>query len=196
MIKRYSKWFALVAAIVMLFLVLLYNGQKMSQQANRPMPPRQENTVAADVSVVRVRADRYAPDIEAYGAAEPHYQLSLTAEVTGRVVELAGAFESGRLVKAGDLLVQLDDTDYQAALASAEKNLASARLDLLEAEREASQAEAEWQSSGLSASPTPRWCCTSRNWRWPGRPSARRKRRWPLPGATWRAHRFARLLMH
>lgn len=40
MIKRYSKWFALVAAIVMLFLVLLYNGQKMSQQGQPAYAPQ------------------------------------------------------------------------------------------------------------------------------------------------------------
>lgn len=153
MTRRHTRWLAVAAAVILLFLVIGYNSLKMAQQANRPVPARPDNVQAADVSVVRVRPDTYSPAIEAFGAVTPRYELTLAAEVSGQVVSMADNLESGRLVRQGELLVQLEDTDYRAALATAEKDLASARLDLLEEEREASQARAEWQSSGIDGEP-------------------------------------------
>ncbi|MBI43731.1 efflux RND transporter periplasmic adaptor subunit [uncultured Marinobacter sp.] len=153
MMKRHAKWLAVLAAIALLLLVLLYNGRKIAEQANRPMPARQETTLAADVAVVQVTTGRYAPTLEAFGSADAHYRLSLTTQVAGRVARLADSLEAGQQVRRGSVLVQLEDTDYRATLASAEKELASARLDLLEAEREAAQAQAEWRTSGMEGEP-------------------------------------------
>ena len=50
-------------------------------------------------------------------------QVSVSAEVTGRVVE--NALVEGREVKTGDLLVRLDDSDLKAQLAQAEAEKAA-----------------------------------------------------------------------
>ncbi|MDK2779402.1 MAG: efflux RND transporter periplasmic adaptor subunit [Pseudomonadota bacterium] len=153
MIQRYAKWFSLLAAILLLLSVFLYNSRQMAQQAGRPLPERQQNTVAAEVEVITVSSGRYAPSVEAFGAAEPHFSLTLSAQVSGRVASLADNFESGRQIHQGDLLLQLEDSDYRAALASAGNDLASAEVDLLEAQREAAQARAEWEASGMQGEP-------------------------------------------
>lgn len=153
MIKRYSRWLALLAAILLVVLVLVYISEKMEQMANRPLPPQQAPQQAADVSVVRVTAGRYAPNIEAFGAAESHYQLTLVSELAGQVDRVSEQLESGRLVKQGELLAALENSDYREALATAQAALASARLELLEVEREADQAKREWQASGLEGEP-------------------------------------------
>ena len=88
-----------------------------------------------------------------YGEARAHYELTLAAQVAGRVESISESFESGRQVAEGAVLVQLKDSDYRAALASAEKDLASARLDLMEEERQGVQAAAEWKASGLRGQP-------------------------------------------
>ena len=153
MIKRFSRGFALLAAVVLLVLVVIYINQKMTQEANRPMPVQQEPSVAADVVVTRVSSGSLAPMVEAFGAAESHYQLTLVTEVEGQVNSLSTRLESGQLVKQGEVLVQLEDSAYREALATAEAELASARLELLEVEREAEQARREWAASGLEGEP-------------------------------------------
>lgn len=153
MMKRFSRWLALLAAIVLLVLVVLYIGQKMAQVANRPIPVQQDAGVAADVVVTQVTSGPLAPEIEAFGAAESHYELTLVSEVEGQVKSLADNLESGRLVKQGEVLLQLEDSAYREALATAEAALASARLDLLEVEREAEQARREWAASGMEGEP-------------------------------------------
>jgi membrane fusion protein, multidrug efflux system len=53
--------------------------------------------------------------------------VQISAEVSGRVVEVA--VQENQPVKAGDLLVRIDDTDYALRLKQAEANLAAAQAE-------------------------------------------------------------------
>jgi membrane fusion protein, multidrug efflux system len=53
--------------------------------------------------------------------------VQISAEVSGRVVEVA--VKENQAVKAGDLLVRIDDSDYKLRLAQAEANLAAAKAE-------------------------------------------------------------------
>lgn len=153
MIRPYAKWLVLVAAIGVLIAVFIYNSQKIREQENRSLPAREETGLAPDVAVIQVISSTHSVTVEAFGSVEPRFEVALKAQVSGQVIEVADTFESGRIINKGDLMVALEDTDYRAALARAENDLASARVDLLEAEREAEQAVAEWQSSGMTGEP-------------------------------------------
>ncbi len=153
MIRPYAKWLVLVAAIGVLISVSVYSGQKINQQQNRPLPAEEDSAIAPDVGVIQVTTGSHSVAVEAFGSAKSRFQLPLTAQVSGQVSELENAFESGRIVNKGDLLLTLEDSDYRAALASAKNDLASVQVDLLEAEREAEQALAEWQGSGMTGEP-------------------------------------------
>ncbi|MFB4202601.1 Multidrug resistance protein MdtA [wastewater metagenome] len=155
MIRHYAQWFMLLAALTVLVAVVLYSGHGMEEAARKPA------TAAAgtapeerpDVSVVTVRTGTYTAHAQGYAAARPHYELTLTAAVSGRVASLGGDFETGRQVRKGDVLARLEDAEYQAGVASAQHDLASARQDLLEAERERDQAREEWDASGMDGEP-------------------------------------------
>lgn len=153
MIRQYSKWLVLLAAIGLLVVVFVYSGQKITQQDNRPLPETKDTSIAADVGVIKVSTGPHNVSVEAFGAAKARYDITLTAQVSGRVTKLSDGFETGQIVNEGDTLIKLEDIDYRAALANAESGLASARVDLLEAKREAEQALAEWQSSGMTGEP-------------------------------------------
>ncbi|WP_323752837.1 efflux RND transporter periplasmic adaptor subunit [Marinobacter sp.] len=153
MIRPYAKWLVLLAAVGVLITVFLYNGQKLQEQESRSLPAKEDGGIAPDVGVIPVITGSHAVNVETFGAARSRYEITLTAQVSGQVAELASAFESGRIVSKGDLLLALEDSDYRAALASAENDLASAQVDLLEAEREAEQAVLEWKASGMTGEP-------------------------------------------
>lgn len=151
--RRYSQWFTLFAAILMLIAAVFYIQYRIRVQANRPAPVKVHAAQHPDVSVVSVRADSYAAKVTGFGVAAPHFELTLTAQVAGRVEALAPAFEPGKRIRKGDRLVGLEDTDYRAEVASAQKDLDDARLSLLEEQRKGEQARTEWAASGLSGEP-------------------------------------------
>ncbi|MEM0926504.1 MAG: efflux RND transporter periplasmic adaptor subunit, partial [Planctomycetota bacterium] len=58
----------------------------------------------------------YRVRIEANGVVGPHNQVTLGAEVTGRIVETGKKFEVGDFFEQGDVLLHIDDRDYQLSL--------------------------------------------------------------------------------
>ena len=152
-VRRTYQWLALLAALLILILTVVFVRYRMQLQASRPAPVKTVEQQHPDVSVITATTGRHAVEVIAYGSAQPRFELALTSQVAGRVELLAADFESGCRVAEGDLLAQLEDSDYQAAVTAAEQELSEARLSLLEEEREGARALSEWQSSGLGGEP-------------------------------------------
>jgi membrane fusion protein, multidrug efflux system len=90
---------------------------------------------AIPVSVARARRADYPIYLDGLGQVQAFNTVTVRSRVDGQVVKIA--FEEGQMVKAGDLLAQIDPRPFQAALDQAkakktqdEANLANARLDL------------------------------------------------------------------
>jgi multidrug efflux system membrane fusion protein len=96
-----------------------------------PMPVSVGKVGTADVPVV----------IEALGTVTPLATVQIRPQVTGPLIKIP--FSEGQIVKAGDLLAEIDPRPYQAALDSAQGQLekdqaalAGARIDLARYKRE------------------------------------------------------------
>ena len=150
---RKQQWIALLVAVATLAGIIVYNGIQMADHGSRPLPAVRPEAIAANVSVIDVETGRYRAHLSAYGNAQARYQMTLQSQVTGEVMALSPQLDSGGRIRKGDLLLRVDDSDYQAAVASARAELASAQVDLLEEQREGEQARAEWNSTGLDGTP-------------------------------------------
>lgn len=154
MIRRNKTTLIFVGALFAIILVLAYNHWRASAyEASRQTPLAGERAVSPSVNVLRVEPGRYQAQLIGYGAANPRFELTLSAQVTGQVQQIAQDFEAGNRVKAGNVLLELENSEYRAALASAEETLANAKLALLQEQREGLQAQTEWSASGLDGEP-------------------------------------------
>lgn len=176
MMRRYSQWFMLLFALLLLLVVFAYNkiqmqapdqppGQSRNQTSNEGASPtsadisstgkstKSRPKQAPDVTVLTVQPASYQAQITVYGAAEAQYKQTLKAQVTGQVTAISRKFDSGLRLALNDELLQVNDSAYRAAMANAKAEVAEARLSLLEAEREAIQARTEWQAVGLEGNP-------------------------------------------
>ncbi len=153
MIRRLFQFLVFLAAVLMVAGIVLYIQKAVKAQAARPALQKEEVVQHPEVSVTMVSAGSYHARITGFGSVSPHFELTLTARVSGQVKTLSNAFETGKRIKKGELMAALDDTEYRQALATAQKELSDAQLSLLEEQRQAVQAKAEWQSSGLSGEP-------------------------------------------
>jgi RND family efflux transporter MFP subunit len=124
--RRHTLQLVLVVALLLVvgavatFLVL-----------NREAPAAAESGPRGTLVETRTveRAER-AFIIEAQGTVEADREVSLRAQVTGPVVEVAEALEPGRRVSAGAPLVRLDPRDYEIARDRAEAAVAQAEAEL------------------------------------------------------------------
>ena len=83
--------------------------------------------------------------VESQGLVQAKDQTQLVAQVSGQIINVSPEFIQGGQVKAGDILAQIDPSDYEANLVEAQANLASARASLLQEKAKGRVAEKEWQ---------------------------------------------------
>ena len=119
--------------------LLLFAGQMVVQAVQtrisneRPAPPPRERIFA--VNVVTAELETVSPVLPAFGQIQSRRTLELRTAMPGRVVELAENFQEGGTVKAGQLLVQIDQVDAQAVLDRARADLQDAEAETRDAAR-------------------------------------------------------------
>lgn len=93
--------------------------------------------------------------VESQGTVVPRTRTSLTSEVSGTVLNVSPQFVVGGVFNTGDLLLQLDPTDYEVALQRANANLISMNAQLTFEQARAVQAQKEWGMTGRPAYEAP-----------------------------------------
>lgn len=99
-------------------------------------------------SATEVRAEVVQPRslvsrVTASGHIEPKRSVEISADISGRVVRLP--VEEGEDVEQGDLLLEIDPTQYEAAVRQAEARLAEARARESRTRADYQQAQREWE---------------------------------------------------
>lgn len=104
------------------------------RMSNEKTPPQARERIFA-VNVQLAEPQTVVPILEAFGEVQSRRTLEMRAASGGRVIALADQFEEGGVVKAGDILVQIDPADARAALERVESDLLDARAEQRDAER-------------------------------------------------------------
>lgn len=98
---------------------------------------------AVAVRTERVERRDLVARVSATGHIEPKTSVDISADVSGRIVELT--VEEGDDVEEGELLLTIDDARFQAALQRAEASLAEARAREAQARGRATQAQRDFE---------------------------------------------------
>ena len=106
-----------------LFL-LMAGGYGIYHASAKSAPPPQA-PAASPVTVQTLKPETVKPFAEFSGRIEAVDYAEIRPQVAGRITEIR--FKDGQEVKAGDILFVIDPRPYQAAVAKAAGDLASAR---------------------------------------------------------------------
>ncbi len=108
---------------------------------SQPPPERKAAAVAAvlPVRTAAVETVTAGLTIEADGAVVPLREVTLAAEVGGRVKAKGEACNEGKFVKAGTVLFEIDPRDYELDVERLERELKQADLAIEEIDEEAAQ---------------------------------------------------------
>ncbi len=83
--------------------------------------PQQTKAALVETAPVRQQVERL--DIDVDGLVVPYREITLAAEVAGRVVKKTPACQAGNYVKKGTLLLEIDARNYQFEVRRLEKQL-------------------------------------------------------------------------
>ncbi len=113
----------LVIAIIGAGAIAAWLFVSTAPSSKRARPPVSSPMVIA----VPVSKEDVNLSVSALGTVKAAQETIVRTRVAGQVEELGLNFEPGGIVKKGELLLQLDDDDYQNALALKESTLAEAK---------------------------------------------------------------------
>ena len=111
--------------------------------------PPEQNEVETKAFLVEAKPANVEPVqfvVASQGNVVPKNKTSVSAQVSGRVVELADIFVAGGMFSKGDVLMTLEQHDYETDVKLAEAELAQAQAALVEEQARGKVAEQEWRS--------------------------------------------------
>jgi len=105
--------------------------------ANKPEAPRSDPPQRRPgVRVVEARTRVLTPVVEGFGRVRPARRVAISAEVAGRVRQVAEALEDGRSLEAGALALEIEPVDFQARVDAAAAQLDGARASVEQLEQQ------------------------------------------------------------
>lgn len=115
----------------------------------KPEPPQRPRALNAPlVRVEQVDVGPYEIRIMSQGSVAPRTETNLVAEVAGRVMRVSPEFAAGGAFARGDVLLWIDDRDYEIAVVRADAQVAQARVLLEQEGAQAAIARQEWGELG------------------------------------------------
>jgi RND family efflux transporter MFP subunit len=148
--KNHLKWILpllilLLAALGAVVLVKLREEPAKMAQTNPGL-------LVETVSLVR-QSERAI--VHATGSVEPLREISVVAEVNGKLIWVSPRFVEGGFFRKGESLLEIDPRDYHLRIQMAEAELARARTGLQTEEEQSAIAQREWDQLELSDKGTP-----------------------------------------
>lgn len=129
-----------LAIVAVIAMTILASGKR---------PPRQDTGQAAVlVEAVTARARSLNFVVESQGPVRPRTETTLVSEVAGRVVSVSPDFVAGGFFRKGEVLLEIDPSDYATAVKRAEAALASRKAQLADERARSRQAIQDWKNLG------------------------------------------------
>lgn len=150
--KPASKIFIIIGIVLVLAAAAVINTVL---KATAPEPKEVVATKAVpSVRVVTVHKSSHTLAVTTQGTVAPRTETTLVSEVSGKIMEVSPALDAGAFFRKGDVLLKIDDRDYQTALVSSIAQVAQAEADLATEMAEADQAKLDWERLGNDEAPS------------------------------------------
>ena len=145
---RNARW---ILPLGILILAILITVALVAMR--QPMPEQERESRAPLVEISEITLAPLQLQVSSQGMVQPKYETELIAQVSGELVSIAEAFVRGGIVKKGEVLAQIDPTNYEVRLEEARAGLASATAALELEQAQSEVARVEWE--GISEHPAP-----------------------------------------
>ena len=145
---------------ILVFVVFIIGALFMyrSMTATPPVAKFGQNGRTASLPLANIETvalEPFALDVSVTGTIEALHTGEITAEVSGKLIELSPAFIVGGIVKRGQVLGRIEADEFQSAIIQAESQLNNAQSTLTQERAQAKVAQAELKRTGRSVSSNP-----------------------------------------
>ena len=128
--KRRKKPIIIFAVIFLIGIIIIFNLQSQREKSIK-------------VTVEKVEKHDLISKISASGEVKPKKNVNISAHIPGRIVKIG--VEEGQTVKAGDFLLKLDSTQYEANADRTRALIDSHKANLIRAKAELKKDDSSYQ---------------------------------------------------
>lgn len=147
-VKR-TPWLPLF--IISVFALILFLLTTVKPQVKRE---HQSTDNGITVETLSLHKRPYQIILNSFGRVQPGIQSSLVAQVSGQIIWVSEQLREGGEFRQGDVLLRIDNRDYQVQVDIARAELASSKAALEEETSKSEQAQREWNSANLTTPAT------------------------------------------
>jgi len=149
--RKFFKYILpLVLIVISIMLVIV-----MVTVAKGKRPDRKDTAnVAIRVDAIVAETASLNFTVHSQGTVRPRTETTLVAEVSGKIVSVSSNFISGGFFREGEVLLQIDPSDYQTSLLRAQANLAARKAQLADQKARSEQARRDWTNLGREGEPS------------------------------------------
>ena len=149
--KKFFKF--MLPLILVLSSVLVVIGL-IALQSSKRAERKPETNKAVLVDTIEAQVVSLNFSVNSQGTVRPRTETTLVTEVSGKIVSVAPEFVAGGFFRKGEVLLQIDPSDYQAGLKRAEAALASRKAKLADETARSEQALKDWKNMGKTGEPS------------------------------------------
>lgn len=113
-----------------------------------------EATAAVVVETVTAQVESLNFSVISQGTVRPRTETVLAAEVPGKIVDVSPNFIAGGFFRQGEVLLQIDPSDYDTGLKRAQANLASRQAQYADQKARSEQALKDWRNLDRQGEPS------------------------------------------
>jgi RND family efflux transporter MFP subunit len=150
MAKFFKFMLPLILIIGSVLVVIAMVAWQKSQSAER----KPETAKAILVETIEAEVVSLNFKVSSQGTVRPRTETTLVSEVSGKIVSVAPEFVAGGFFHEGEVLLQIDPSDYETGLKRAEAALASRQAKLADETARSEQALKDWTNLGRQGQPS------------------------------------------
>ncbi len=136
--------------VTLLMLVGIGGGGATALFLLKPKPElAAERPVGLSVFAEQVVRDDLVFMIEAQGEVRPQREILVAPQISGRIAYVSPDFIDGGFIRAGQVLIRLENADYELGVVRAQSGVASAQQRLARERAEAEIARQDLESLGI-----------------------------------------------
>jgi len=132
--------------VVVAGLVMVAKGKHSEKK------PEKESAVLVETVEARLRSLNLS--VVSQGTVRPRTETVLVAEVPGKIVAVSPNFIAGGFFHQGEVLLQIDDSDYHTGVKRAQAELASRKAQYADQKARSDQALKDWKNLGREGEPS------------------------------------------
>jgi len=131
-----------ISALLILIMIFVKSGPEEREKMEAIAPSVNVHYISVVDEPARVRAQ---------GTVEPLRKIDIVSRVSGIITDVSPLFHNGEYLDQNELLVAIEEADYEIALTRARAQLAEAQRQLAQEEGQSQQAAREWRDLGNDA---------------------------------------------